>query len=241
MKIACIISGQPRHLDKGLTELTNFLDGIEVDFFVHHWLDDSDFGKVYTSANTDKSVWSVDEKTKSICLDSLNPKKYLFEKQIEFEPIANYKSRSQTNQTLGNPPHTSFMSMTYSRKKGFDLLESYISETETVYDFVISTRPDMKYSGPPLKDVIELLNPDTLYCLYEPGSQWNNDLLNDPFAISSLGNIKRYCGLFDNFYDLWTSGIDFCAHRLLMAQMKNGDEIKFDTILKQNEWSYIRT
>tara|TARA_R110001632_G_scaffold144493_1_gene261008 strand:- start:249 stop:959 length:711 start_codon:yes stop_codon:yes gene_type:complete len=235
MKIACIVSGQPRHLDKGLVELTNFLNGIEVDFFVHHWLDDTDFGKVFNSANTDKSVWSVGEKTKSICLDSLNPKKYLFEKQIEFKPTQKYESRSKTNQSPSD-----FMSMTYSRKKAFELLESYVLETETLYDFVISTRSDIKYSGPLLKDVIELFTSDTFYSLYEPGSQWNTDHLNDPFVISCLNNIKIYCSLFDNFEDLWTSGVDFCGHRLSMAQVKTGGDIKFDFIPQQIQWSYIR-
>ena len=236
MKIACIMSGQPRHLDKGLDELRNLLDGIEVDFFVHTWIDDSDLGKVFNSANpNDISVWSINKNTGDLILKTLDPKRYLFEKQIEFKPKRNYESRTLTHQKPWQ-----FMSMTYSRKKSFELLESYIDETKTVYDFVISTRSDIRYHNK-LKEYIEKCDPRTFYTLFVPGPMWNDDIINDPLVLSSFDNIKQYCSLFDDFDKHWMSGISFCPHRLLMAQMKDVDEIKFDTILEENQWSYIRT
>jgi len=237
MRIACLVSGQPRHVDQGIIELKKFMNGIDVDYFNHHWLDESEHGVVKYSANrSDMSVWFTEEKTSHVILNTLSPKKYEFEKQIRFEPKRNYETRSQTKQEPW-----AFMSMTYSRKRVFQLLESYVNESSNSYDFVCLTRTDMMYQRQLDTDFFSQCDPNTFYTLKEPGSGWNVDYINDPFVFSSFDNMKHYCSLFDDFDKHWTNGIDFCLHRLAMAQMKEIEGIQFDSILNKSDWSYIRT
>lgn len=236
MRIACLVSGQPRHVDPGLIELKKFMNGIDVDYFNHHWLDESDHGVVKYSANpNDMSIWTAEENTSHVILDTLSPKKYEFEKQIRFEPKRDYETRSRTNQE----PWV-FMSMTYSRKKAFQLLESYVNESSSSYDFVCVTRTDMMYRKQLNSDFFSQCDPNTFYTLREPGAMWNDDHLNDPFLFSSFDNMKQYCSMFDDFDKHWMNGIDFCGHLLGMAQMKEIEGIKFDSILEKSDWSYIR-
>lgn len=235
MKIACIVSGQPRHPDKGLPGLMNFMEGIDVDYFVHHWLTPSDFNKTFSSCNADKSIWKVDQHTKELVIKLLSPKKYIFESQIHFTPEEDYESRSETNQSSSD-----FMSMTFSKKKAFSLLKEYAENVNLDYDFVIVTRSDVRLNSK-LLPILKECDRNIFYTLSEPGSKWGSSHLNDPFVISSPANIEHFCSLFDTFRDIWKSGIPLCGHRLAMAQMKIVDGLRFESILSKNEWSYIRS
>ncbi len=228
MKVACCLSGQPRNYKTGIPSLLNFFDGVDVDFFAHTWIDPDKYGVVRHSANhNDMSEWSIESDCETNIIETLKPKKHIFERQVDFSPVRNYNENNETNMKPEN-----FMSMTYSRKTAFGLID------ESEYDLVAIGRFDMSYQTK-AKSFINTCRDDTLYSLHVNGDIWNNTHINDPFLLASPSIIKHAIGLYDCFDRYWVEGVPFCPHKLLMRHMKELDNIIFDSVC-HNTWTYIR-
>jgi hypothetical protein len=228
VKVACCLSGQPRNYKTGIPNLLNFFEGVDVDYYAHTWIDSDKYGVVRYSANQkDMSEWSIDSECEAKIIETLKPKKHIFESQIDFSPIRNYSENYQTNMKPEN-----FLSMTYSRKKSFSLIE------ESEYDLVVIGRFDISYQSK-AKNFINNCSDDILYALHVDGKEWNSTHINDPFLLATPSVIRHAVELYDHFDKYYLEGTPFCPHRLLMRHMKEFKNIGFDSVCHGN-WGYIR-
>lgn len=156
MKIAICLYGQPRDYKHGYDCITNLIRANNentYDIFFHCWIGDE-------NTKYECSPWrTIDEKSlfignttylKNDILQLYNPITYLYENpldknsdtilmEIEYikESISYVNSCTPTKNNIYNT-----LSQIYSRNKVKDLFENYITNTNTTYDMVISTRFD---------------------------------------------------------------------------------------------------
>jgi len=120
-KLAFVISGQPRstHLfEKYLSKLSFEFDH-EIDVFFHFW------------GETNQKI-----------IKTLNPKKHLFEPQVDFTDYI--KTFNRTGKNVCNyRPIDNFVSWSYSTKKAFELKDEYEKENNFEYDLVFRIRLDV--------------------------------------------------------------------------------------------------
>jgi len=155
MIIAICLFGQPRDYKYGYTCITNFMNNNnnnKYDFFFHCWIDDN--------IEYETSPWrEIDNKTlfienQNIVKNDINqlykPISYLYEKPldknketylIEMEYIQQSIAYKNSIQSKKNNIYNT-ISQIYSRNKVKDLFETYITNTKTNYDIVITTRFD---------------------------------------------------------------------------------------------------
>lgn len=120
-RIAFIICGQPRFISlyqEYMSKLSFEFDH-EIDFFFHFW------------GNQNNEI-----------VDILQPKKYLFEPQIDFTDYI--KTFNRTDKTICNyRPIDNFVSYSYSTKRAFELKDEYELENKFEYDLVFRVRFDI--------------------------------------------------------------------------------------------------
>jgi hypothetical protein len=120
MKIALCLSGQPRYIDDGFSEINrNLLDRYDIDVFAHTWWDESYADKEIefwqALSYNRKCKWDKDTIIK--INNYYKPKKFIYEPQKEFNIL------NDVNYALQNPiaPYSMF----YSIKKANDLKKQY--------------------------------------------------------------------------------------------------------------------
>lgn len=162
MKIAWCFYGQPRKLELGYKNITDYLKKYnmdDVDFFCHAWYNNNSY--------LNQSPWSiVREGNIKITLNDLSkiiqlysPKSYLFEQQKDFNNeittlkdslICNYNSNNVSN----------VLSCCNSTEKTINLLRKYVIENNVNYNYVFISRYDFLK---PIKLDITNISEDFVY------------------------------------------------------------------------------
>lgn len=190
MKIAVLLTGMPRYLDRGKVLMKDFFKNHDVDFFCHAWFDKN---KKTEDKSWHNSEIKIDENTEEKILEIYKPKKWLIEPQRKFELPRDYKYNTSWPQ-----PFYIVYSHFYSVRAANLLRLLYEKETNTKYDLVVKLRYDL-FIGNKIEwekfDSSKLYLPDncnTWYDLYDDVS------FNDMFAFSNPENMNVYCEVFNN-------------------------------------------
>lgn len=178
MKTAVLISGIPRHLERGYQSLFSSIIGPNnADVFVHAWFDPSKDG------NIDKTV-----------LDLYKPVRYLMEKPRTFfdssmnldRMMNSYARPYQRDKFLDTT-----YSMWYSIQQSNLIKEQYRLENNLYYDYVVRARFDMTYT---MKILLHEFDRNILHISTRgllPG------MVDDRFAFASNSIMNAYCGGFN--------------------------------------------
>jgi len=181
MKIAILISGQPRNYREGFEEIKKaYLDKYDCDVYIHTW-EGGNFEATQFFADRPKQVYKYGETYLSELLELYKPKAYKFENPIIFDDKGIVDS-------MWRQPLQNSKSMWYSVKQSYDLVDGE-------YDCYIRTRFDLRYEDSTLD-----LNSLDLSKLH----MWNWDTdqrvkhrgYYDVFAIGNKTNMGIYSSLY---------------------------------------------
>lgn len=172
MRLAILLSGQPRNIQVAYDTLKEFyLDKHQCDFFIHTWFDSKFSSDVYGKM-----------------IDLFKPKKILVEEQVIFDK----KGISDPNwkTTLQN-----LASMNYSIFMANQLKRVYEREQGIAYDFVMRMRTDLKIKRP---IELEKIEPGkiALYKWTETG--YDNIGYSDCFAIGPSNLMDEYADCYNH-------------------------------------------
>lgn len=187
MKIALVISGQPRMVNEAYNNIKlNFLDPYSPDVFIHTWVNPEDFSKS-TKNSWGSGNFTYDQNIVGNIYSKYLPKKSYFENQIDLT--------SSLPKSLNKKYHFNMASMLYSMDKANSLKTSYEIENNFIYDCVIRYRFDLNiFCKEPIK-LNELDLSNTIYCLNDC-SHYNG--VNDQFAIGNSKNIDIFSSSYKN-------------------------------------------
>lgn len=135
MKIAYVLSGQPRNFTKGYEIISGFLkkqSNIEVDFFFHCWtLTETQTYKTSPFRNISTRDIEYKNSIKDDLLRLYTPKAYIFEEQKENFNEIDYSNTLAYNQTPNWLKTNTYnmLSNFYSRTKSRDVFQEYITLT----------------------------------------------------------------------------------------------------------------
>lgn len=228
MKIAVLMYGQPRFLEKGYSYFSEFFKGIDVDYFFHLWGNEQ-----------------VLNQTKQL----YKPKDILVEKQIENLEL-NFSSKFDMSYTTRDVQTT--LSPLYSIMKVGELLEKSAED----YDFVALTRTDVAVFGTNFKKLIKVYNKNnSVYVNYMDGDFWkitrfkmfnkNRRGVDLKFLYSRKDVIIQLTKIYNELDDIVTNKrVHFCHHRIFYYQLskcvKKFKLIKLHNNDKWHGWHYIR-
>jgi hypothetical protein len=201
MKIAILISGQPRNYKQGYEEIKKaYLDRYDCDVYMHSW-EGGNFEATQFFADRPKQIYKYGETYLTELLELYKPKAYKFEQPIVFDGKGLVDS-------MWRQPLQNSKSMWYSIKQSYDLVDGN-------YDYYIRTRFDLRYENSTLE--IDKLNSNKLHV-------WNWDTdervkhrgYYDVFAIGNKTNMGIYSSLYtkmnwylqydDDYYQFLSGG-----------------------------------
>lgn len=243
MKIAICYSGAfrtfPRCWEKN-HELFSTLG--EIDYYISTW-ELPGYTKVaryddQLAINGDTIYPDLPSKDFIITEDFLES--YLPFKRIDIEPMSRMEEiispHSNKPWFIMNPCR--LVSQYYKLKRCFDLVEGD-------YDLVIRIRPDIKLDKlPDPIDSEKLYLPSMVYTT-EPAI--TSGMINEMFYISNMENMKKICGLYDIFEEMWNQN-DAYGERMSFLNFQRNDLLdkcelfNFDiTVVRENgKDEYIR-
>lgn len=205
MKIALLLSGQPRFVDgPGYASIKEkILDVYDCDVFCHFWWTKS--GGTYITA-----PWStlgdmpIPDNAETQIRELYNPKKMHYDKPL-------LESEVKTGYVRTSAPTTPYnlQSMYTSMQRSHRLMEKYVKETKTQYDFVIRLRYDAILTAFP--DLTTLTN-DRFYDI--DYSKFHNLLANNG-AIMSYPISKIFMNIIKYLDELYDQGIFFNDEHLV--------------------------
>lgn len=144
MKIAIVLTGHMRCWKQVFPNFkSKFLDGFDADVFIHTWNEEG-----WWIPGDKQNVKGFYEGTPQVFADEIanvyNPKKIVVEDWSNF----NLLFEERGNQ-FANFAHRrkNILSMFYKLHQGVSLMENYMAETGTKYDFVFRMRPDLIFNG----------------------------------------------------------------------------------------------
>ncbi len=191
MKIALLLSGQPRRHRNGYKELKKwFLDRYDIDVYLHAW-EAKEFHKFnFFNKGRLEKIHRVNEDLYNNLVNWYQPKDYLFEKFIQFD---GKNIKGQNNQRLNSQ-----MGMWMSLKRVWDLMNN----SGIQYDLIFKTRYDLLFTHRvantcPLLEDLTQLNPEYLH-YFGYADDWPHTTyqINDQIAIGGYDVMKTYCNLF---------------------------------------------
>ncbi len=192
MKIALVLSGQLRHVERGFEFIfPNLMEGYEVDTFIHAWHNPEKTGEKFSSWWAGSHHDSADK----LALDIYKPKKYLIEPQKEFDH-KNYNA----DQFEGSYRVGATLSMFYSMQEANRLKCEYEKENEFKYDIVVRCRFDfgiftkINYEQFEYNDFIHFVD----NCTHERAM-----CMNDHFAFSKSEYMDIYSNTFDSIETIY--------------------------------------
>lgn len=215
MKIALCLSGQPRFVDEGYSQLyEHLLSRYSVDCFVHTWWSDDMSNKNMNTmgmSNPMNRSYVFKPDTIDKIVKYYHPKKIIAEPQIHFDMIEDVEYH-QPNKTI------SVQSFLYSLKIANSIKSLYEQEHGFIYDMVIRCRTDIK---------IKTLQIDSLgdmSSIYTDSAGDTNDFPNDQLAISSSTNMNYYSQLYDHLIQYKNEGHTiFVGEHLLRYHIKKSN------------------
>ncbi len=143
MKLAILLYGHLRTFEECASSLLEFVTkGHDVDIFIHTWDETESRTKTYYKSKNPNQ--KVDDKTLEKINSLYRPKKLKVEKQEflqdkEFALLSNSKVKIST---------VGIHFMMHSLNESNKLRELYQAETDTEYDLVLCTRPDIEFFSP---------------------------------------------------------------------------------------------
>ena len=227
MKIALLLSGQPRRYRHGYYELKRwFLDRYDIDVYMHAWKAKEFHKYNFFNEGRLEKVHQVEDNLYDNLVEWYKPKDYLFEKSIQFDKA---DLKGPHNQRLNSQ-----MGMWMSLKRAWDLMD----KSGVKYDLIFKTRYDLLYThrvanNCPLLENITQLDPNYLHH-FEYVENWNQSSyqMNDQLAVGGYDVMKVYCNLFTNmlntiFVDPTYSSnyIDIFINETLIFQHLKNNEI----------------
>ena len=199
MKIAFLLSGQPRMVDKAYDKiLSTFLLPHNPDVFVHTWVNPEDYNKSIGNSWGNGSFSYSDDIVGNI-YNKYFPVKYKIENQINFTLHPNHIYPTQ---------HFNMVSMLYSMNEVNELKKQYEEENNFKYDCVIRYRFDLNLSLDQPIDLSTLDLDKSIYCLnhcvhyngindlFAIGNSQNMDVFN-----SSYKNVNEFAENYQNYAD----------------------------------------
>lgn len=181
MKVAIVISGQPRNFEKGFDELyKTYLNRYDCDVYFHSW---NAPVQAATQFFSDRPAlqYTFNEEHRKKLLDLYKPVVYEFESVIQFD-TNNIVDR------IWRQPLQNSLSMWYSVWKSFMMAPAG-------YDAYVRTRFDLRYEP-------ELAHLDTLDLSRIHVWDWDTDIrvkhrgYYDVFAVSNYDNLQIYANTF---------------------------------------------
>lgn len=204
MRIACVLFGQPRHYVTGHKNIRHFFQNqnsnVQVDFFYHCWtLNANDTYKVSPWQKIDPSCLQYENNIPNHLLELYNPIRYEYENQSNMTlDESMYKHTLVYNQTdeLQKKNINNTLFQVYSRNKARNILDNYIKETNTIYDFVIMTRFDI---GNLLTFDLNLLDRSNTYI---SKSHYPRKIMPDLFFIIPVNVFLAWFTIYDSLSDM---------------------------------------
>lgn len=201
MRIAILLCGQPRFLEKGFEVLSRKLikpnEKNEIDFFIHCWHDPVLVGHAYPGASWNTNQTGVYKtETPSKIIELYKPKKILIEQSLTEKELEIREHNYQDHPGRGGSTLHSLFSQYYSMKKANELKVEYENlPGNKKYDLVLRTRFDLG-----LKNEINLVEKTTENV--EEGTVWTHDqLVNfyvratpELFFFGSSETVDTLCG-----------------------------------------------
>jgi hypothetical protein len=212
MKIALCVSGQPREISLALEQLKNNViipNNID-DIFIHTWYHPSCDNKPFDSAQPaqeDGRLGKWKPNTDKIILETLNPKKYIFESPNEFD---DYKDLPGQPSAIQNK----MVSIFYSIWKANELKKQFEEENNFKYDIVIRVRFDLFYYDSLI--IEEHINENTINTIlvssrfqsirqndsYPINGGGHYSSMVDTFAFGTSENMDKFCSVYPEFKDI---------------------------------------
>ena len=217
MKIALIISGQPRFYksESYRSIRKNILNKYDTDVYFHTWRNNKPYEVAPWSEINTQIV--IENSFESELIFLYNPKNYIIEDQKEFPEISNIiNDKILTNHHNYNYSSKNMPSMFYSLEKSYEL----VINSNIIYDWIIRLRFDTIVPD----DLPDLNNFKSGKCIYIPNNcpSTNKDggysRYNDNFSITNIND--------NNVYNIF-------------KDMKNyTNEILNNTFVGEDFWSY---
>lgn len=195
MKIAILLSGHLRSFRKTQSSFLQFKNSLEqfgtVDVFCHTWdIEESVTASWWKEHSLNDpppaTVRRLDIE------DAYQPVKLIIEPTVHFDD-----STYKIDVTI---PVAGMLSMLYTQRRAFELLEQYERHNNFQYDMIIKTRFDLLYELAPefnncIKECIDL------DCIYLPSSNPYelSGSSSDVFAIGSRKEMEKYFSFSNNF------------------------------------------
>lgn len=191
MKVAILISGQPRNYLQGYENLKKaYLDRYDCDVFFHTW-EGGHFEASHFNPNEPKRIYEPKGDYIGDLIQLYKPTGMITEPQRVFDDTG-------VVDPIWRQPLQHSASMWYSVMKAYSCFDSgyqYLKSEENRYDVFIRTRFDLQYEESTLE--LENLDMSKLHIW-----EWKTDErvrhrgYYDVFAIGNEGNIRMYSSLF---------------------------------------------
>lgn len=198
MKIAVLLSGQPRYIKKYAPELlNNLIIPNNADVYCHSWLTDPN--KPFRTGRGWKNE-KIEQDAHDDILKIYNPKKYSFEPEIIF-PTRNIDWTTTHNKGYGSPEagdevrtyfNNGYYSMWNSIMKCHNLKDQYEIENHILYDVVIRCRFDLG-----LHEVIDITQYDLNNKIWTK-EHATDELRNDWFFFGNNINMRLICNIYNS-------------------------------------------
>ena len=166
----------PLGKESGYEYLNEMFKNLDVNYFIHSW----------------------EPNLKNNIISFYNPKKYIFEPQIDFENII--KNNNLGHPNLRNDWLKNSMSYSYSRSNSIQLKIKYELENNIQYDCVVICRFDIGKQSEISKLIFDIKKDmDYIYCKW-----WNqlNNGLAEQWFYSNSNNINVISNLYSRYF-IW--------------------------------------
>lgn len=223
MRVALCISGQPRSVELAFPSIyENIMVPNNPDVYIHSWIDDSIKGKKPITAGGDVACDTIPDDIDSIILKSYNPKKYIFEKQLEFDE-KNY-----------NTKRLEYIRPKYSISQKYSIMKSIELALDEHYDAIIRMRFDWnihkKFDVTTLP-LNHLTAPNDAPHLHILPNGMPLRGINDQFAVGDMHVMKCYASIYSQMEHIFnTVDIPFADEFYLSYYMQHMNNIPINTI-----------
>ncbi len=213
MKVALCISGQPRSVQLVFPDIyQNIISINNPDVYIHSWIDDNIKGKKPVAAGGHVASDNIPHDIEDIILRLYNPKRYIFEPQIEFDE-KNYNDRKLPS-----------IRPKFSISQRFSIMKSIELARQEHYDAIIRMRFDWKIQTP--INVSDL----PLHMLTTPNDAPHMHYLtdgtvlhgtNDQFAIGDSTVMSHYGNMYNCIDTIFSSdNVPFADELMLSYYME---------------------
>jgi hypothetical protein len=211
LRVALVLSGQPRCLDECFESLKKFvIEPYHPDIFFHFW----NFSFAPQSAELNK-MWYEKESPTWERFDSgyaykyihlMRPKRFIVEPQVQFDTALYQHSCTSANSRMQAKSFTNVLSMFYSIARADLCRVEWEHLHNSIYDVVIRCRTDLMFHDTPNLTELEKISipKDMSY-----GG------LNDQFAFSNSYNMLQYSSCYSSIERLFRAGTNFHPETLL--------------------------